>query len=317
MKEKKLSILKSTLKVLMIGLAIISLLIIYPIWRMFVWIVNLVGIKGIRNINGNLETPVVFYEHPKTKRRVVFVATIHLAEAEYFVALQRLIDSLSESGYQVLFEGVGALSPQEEQALTEKERGVARMFDHLFKSVRKIGEMMSLQHQKEGLTYDSSWINTDITMYSLIRLFARHDVSFLKEGLDSLLKKEGDKEQSDDLSTDESEQMFFKWLINKLLSRFVPLVVIIGACSFFSRNRKLIKKFILDTRNEEAVRGINAHLTEGDVMTIWGAAHLKEIEKRLKQAGFREVRREWFTAYRVRDYRLIEFSVSTGETEED
>lgn len=293
MKEKKTGLLKALLVLFVAGLILLGLLILYPFWRLFAWTVNLVGVKGIRNTNGNIETPVVFYEHPETKRRIVFIATIHLAEAEYFVALQRLIESLS--GYKILFEGVGKLSPQEEQALTEKERGVARHFDYIFGIVRKIGEAMSLQYQKECLAYESSWVNTDMRMYNLIRLFAQHDVC--------LFKKEKD---FDELFGDESAQLFTRWFVNKLFSRFVPVAVIIGVLSFFSRDKRLAKKFILETRNEEAIRGINVHLAEGDVVTIWGAAHLRGIEKRLKQVGFREVRCEWFTAYHVRDYGLLE-----------
>ncbi|MBI1975254.1 MAG: hypothetical protein HYS57_02760 [Parcubacteria group bacterium] len=234
----------------------------------------------------------MFYEHPETKRQIVFIATIHLAEPEYFAALQRLIESLS--GYKILFEGVGKLSPQEEQALTKKERGVARDFDYIFEAVRKIGEIMSLQYQKEGLAYDSSWVNTDMQLHDLIRSFAQHDIR--------LLKREKDLNE---LFGGESAQLLTQWFINKLFSRFVPVAVIVGALAFFSRNKRLVKKFILEARNEEAVRGINEHLAEGNVAAIWGAAHMRGIEKRLKRAGFREVRHEWFTAYHIRDYSLL------------
>ena len=132
-------------------------------------------------------------------------------------------------------------------------------------------------------------------MYSLIRLFTQHDIR--------LLKKEKD---FDELFGDEFTQLFNRWFVNKLFSRFVPVAVIIGVLSFFSRDKRLAKKFILEVRNEEAVRGINVHLAEGDVATIWGAAHLHGIEKQLKRDGFREVNREWFTAYHVRDYGLVE-----------
>ncbi len=292
MKEKKMGLLKSLFVLFVAGLILLGLLILYPFWRLFAWTINLIGVKGIRNTNGNIETPVVFYEHPETKRQIAIIATIHLAEPEYFVALQRLIESLS--GHKILFEGVGKLSPQEEQALTEKECGVSGHFDYIFGLSRKIGGVMSLQHQKEGLAYDSSWVNTDMRLYDLIRSFAQYNIR--------LLKKE---REFDDLFGDESAQLFTRWFVNKLFSQLVPLAVIVGTLVFFSRNKRLAKKFILEARNEEAVRGIDIHLAEGNVVTIWGAAHLRGIEKRLKRAGFREVRREWFTAYHIRDYSLL------------
>lgn len=293
MKEKKMGLLK-VLRVLFIaGLILLGLLILYPFWRLFAWIVNFIGVKGIRNTNGNIETPVVFYEHPETKRKVVFIATVHLAEAEYFAALQRLIESLVN--HKILFEGVGKLSPKEKQALTKKERSVARHFDYIFRSVRKIGEIMSLQYQKEGLVYNSDWVNTDMRIYNLIRLFAQHDISFIKKG-----------KIFDGLSGDESVQLFTRWFFNKLFSRFVPVAVIIDVASFFSRDKRLANKLILEARNEEAVRGIITYLAEGDVVTIWGAAHLRGIEKRLKQVGFCEIRQEWFTAYHAHNCSLFE-----------
>ncbi len=292
MKEKKMGLLRSLFELFVAGLILLGLLLFYPLWRLFAWAINLIGVKGIRNTGGNIETPVVFYEHPETKRQIVFITTIHLAELKYFTELQRLIESLSD--HKILFEGVGKLSPQEEQALTKKERGVARHFDHVSGAVRKIGEIMSLQYQKEGLAYNSSWVNTDMRLYDLIRSFAQHDIR--------LVKREKDLNE---LFGDESAQLFTRWFINKLFSRFVPVAVIVGALAFFSRDKRLAKKFILEARNEEAVRGINEHLTEGNVATIWGAAHLRGIEKRLKRTGFREVRREWFTAYHIRDYGLL------------
>ncbi len=291
MQEKKTGLLKSMFVLFVAGLILLGLLILYPFWRLFVWAINLIGVKGIRNTGGNLETPVVFYEHPKTMRKIVFIATIHLAESEYFAALQRLIESLS--GYKILFEGVGKLSPQEEQALTKKERDVARHFDYIFGLMSKIGAVMSLQYQKEGLAYDSSWVNTDMCLYDLIQLFAKYDIRLLK------------KKELNDLFDDESARLFTRWSINKLFSRFVSVAVVIDALTFFSKNKRLLKKFILESRNEEAVRGIDMYVAKGNVVTIWGAAHLHGIEKRLKQAGFREVRREWFTAYHIRDYSLL------------
>ena len=107
MKEKKMGLPKALFVLFVASFILVGILILYPFWRLFVLAVNLIGVKGIRNTNGNIETPVVFYENPETKRKVVFIATIHLAEAEYFAALQRLIESLA--GYEILFEGVGEL----------------------------------------------------------------------------------------------------------------------------------------------------------------------------------------------------------------
>jgi hypothetical protein len=149
---------------------------------------------------------------------------------------------------------------------------------------------MSLQYQKEGLAYDSSWINTDIRLYDLIGSFTEYDIDLLKK--ETTLNKVFDGELVH----------LTPWFINKLFSQFIPLAVITKILTLFSRDKSLAKKFILEIRNEEAVRGINKYIIDGNVATIWGAAHLPGIEKKLKEAGFHEVRREWFIAYHIRDY---------------
>lgn len=286
-------VLEALLKLFVAGIALVILLAIYPFWLLFAKVVNLIGVKGLRSVNGKLQTPVVFYEHPVTKRAIAFVATIHIAEPAYYAALQKLIDSLR--GYKILFEGTGTLSPQEEQALTEKERSVAGQFDFLFSLTRKLGEVMSLQHQKEGLAYTYSWVNTDMRLYDLIRSFAEQDITLVKK-----------KKDFGDLFTSEVGRATTRWFVNKLFNRFVPVTVIVAIIAFFSRNKRMAKRLILDARNEIAFQGINEHIESDDIVTIWGAAHLRGVEKYLKRAGFREVRREWFTAYTVRDYSLFD-----------
>lgn len=301
MKEKKIGLPKILLELFAVGVVLLILLAIYPFWFLFVKAVNLIGVTGIRSKNKKLQTPVVYYEHPVTKRVIAFVAAIHIAEPAYYAALQRLIDSLG--GYRVLFEGTGKLSPEEEKTLTQKEQSVARQFDFIFGFMRKLGEVMSLQNQKDGLAYAASWVNTDVKLCDLIRSFAEQNIQ--------LVKKE---RSADDLFASESGRAVTKWFVNKLFNRFAPVAVITAVIALFSRNRRMAKRLILDARNEIAFRGISEHLENGNVAAIWGAAHLRGIERPLKKAGFKEVRREWFTAYTVRDYSLLDLvkkSVST------
>jgi len=304
MKEEKMGLMKALLILFVTGIIFLILLAIWPFWLLFVKIVNLIGVKGIRNKNGEFQTPVVFYEHPITKRIIAFVATIHIGEPAYYVALQELIDSLK--GYKVFFEGVGKLSLQEERSLTEKERSIARQFDFIFSLIRKFTDVMSLQSQKEGLIYTSSWVNIDIKLYDLIQSFAQRDICLVKEEMDF-----------GKLFSDKLDQAIMRWIFNKLLNRFVPVAVIFAIIVLVLRKKRVAKKLILDVRNEIAFRGISEHLDDSNIVMIWGAAHLRGIEKRLKQAGFREVRREWFTAYTVRDYSFLDiFKKSVSVTKE-
>lgn len=298
MEEKKLGWLKSV-GILALALAIgLILLVIFPFWFLFAKMVNFVGVKGIRRVGSNLQTPVVFYEHPITKRVVVFMATIHVADPSYFAKLQSLIDALIGDGYKVLFEGVGKLTPEEEQSLIEKEHSILKQFDYLFTLLRDVANVMSLQHQGKGLAYNSSWVNTDMRYRNLIRLFADRDITFVKR------VKETSIFSGDD--DNEITQPVTRWVFNIALLNILPIGAVLYVASWFSRNRRLATKVILDVRNDIAFQGIIDHAFQSNVVTIWGGAHLRGVEKRLKGAGFRMVRQEWFTAYSARKYSFLD-----------
>lgn len=278
------------LKALLVILFLLCLPILYPLWRLFVLLINLVGVNGIRNTSKQLETPVVFYEHPTTKREVVFIATIHIAEPEYFNALQQLIDSLPN--HKILFERVGKLSSEEQQALTEEEAIVAKDFASFFALSDELTRVISLMHQRDGLAYDVSWVNTDLKLYDLVRSFTRQRVRLTRDEIEP--KDLLDKEE------------LIRWITDKTLNRFAAFAAIMSVATLFSRDKRLGKQLILDQRNTVAIHGIHKYLLEGNIATIWGAAHLAGIEKQLKQLGFREVRRTWFVAYHTRDYKIFD-----------
>lgn len=282
--------LKRILKLLLLPVAILLLLVIYPIWFLFATIINLTNRKYARVINGKLQTPVVFYEHPVTKRIVVFVSTIHIAEQSYYAALYKLISSLE--GYKILFEGVGKLTPEEKRALKKKEKEISLQFDFIFRLIRKISEMLSLQGQKEGLFYPPSWINTDIRQSELIRLFVEQNITLIKR-----------EKQFEKLLRKKSNRSMIKWTVNKLLINLTPILVL---SLILRRNKRAEKKLILDHRNIIAVMGINEYLKDSNIVTIWGAAHLPGIEKELLKNGFRKFRKEWFTAYTDRNYSIFD-----------
>jgi hypothetical protein len=272
----------------------LCLLIIYPLWKLFALITKFikVEVEGVRNNDGRLETPVVLYEHPDTKRKIVFIGTIHIGEKEYFDSLQRLIDLYSLCGYKVFFERVRYLSKEEEQKLTPKEQCILMSLDHNFERLDKIAQIMYLKHQREGLHYNDDWINADISVYNLVRLLARYNINPGKEGVsDNLLN--------------ESMQPLLRWLINQLFSQFVLITIIDKVFSFFSRKKRISNKIVVDFRNKKLISSIKK--VDGNVIIIFGSGHLRGIGRWLKKLGFRETRREWYAAYNIRrDYKFLQ-----------
>jgi hypothetical protein len=142
-------------------------------------LVKIIGIKALRVRNGKLQTPVVFYEHPVTKRRIVFIGTMHYAEPCYFKRLQKLIGILEDQGYNVLYEEVKKLRKEEKNILTQKEQRILVQLQSLFAMMKVLPSLMSLQYQSQGIAYKQNWINTDITCYEIIRVLAKHNVTQL------------------------------------------------------------------------------------------------------------------------------------------
>ncbi len=272
-------------------------LAVYPLWFLFSALVNRVGLDGVRMANGKLQVAVVFYRQPVTKREVVFVATIHLAEVGYFKELEKLIDPLEAGGYKVLFEMIKKIDQEEQESLTEEEQKILAEFESIRKFAQKIGEILSLQHQRDGLNYSDSWVNTDMSRRELVKWFLGRKIHLVKR------EREDMDEFFDD---DESHRLIVRYVIVKLFNQIMP-ISLIGylAGLLFERGRRA-REVILEHRNKIGFNGIAENIACGNVVTIWGAAHLRGIGRRIKKVGFREYKREWFTAYHQPKFSLFD-----------
>lgn len=294
MSEKKTSNLGNILVIMAMGLLLPVFFICYPFWKLFSLVVNFVGFDGIRKRHGKIQTPVVCYENPETRRRIVFISTIHIAEPEYYSELQQLIDSLPD--YKILFEGLQKLTHREKKALTDIERRKVKEAMYTFRAVRISGNTLNLQEQKDGLAYHANkgiWINSDIRFYELVRMFASRDVSLPKEKF------------LGSFTNDSAYKLMISWIENKALEQMIPATVLGGLISLFFRKIRLLKSIILDHRNKEAIRCVREHASEHNLAMIWGAGHLTGIGNLLKQDGYFEIDRQWFTAYTIRDYSFL------------
>ncbi len=265
--------------------------LLFPLWKLYCWIVNLFGTDSMRIKDKNLETPVVFYQHPVTRRMIVFIAMTHIGEKSYYSRVQEIINSLT--GYIVLFEGTGKLSPEEESSLSDKERSLKVQIDSMFEAIEEFSKILFLQHQKQGLSYDTSWINTDFTTYKILQELAKENFNFFKP-----------ERNVDRLFEDKKYHRLIRWMVNTMFTNFVALALLSAPIRLISRKKRINEKIILDDRNVEAISGISKYIQQGDVISIWGAGHMKGISKWIKENGFLEVRREWIIAYRNRNYNL-------------
>jgi len=264
----------------------------YPFWLVFSFIANRVGRSSLRVLGGRLQTPVVHYENPATHQRVVLVGTIHMGEPEYYRQLRRYID-VDMAQFRVLYEHIGKVPTEEGLRLSCKERRMVSRLDRLARSVRQLADLMSLQHQSDGLPPGDTWINTDMREDVLVREMVRRGATF-----------ERPPSMSRILYTKKSRHTA-RWVINFFLQHAVPIVLLAETLShLFPRWNKTLD-VVVDERNNLAMTWIQLQLKLGDVVAIWGTEHLRGLERGLRAAGFIEQQRGWFTAYHVRDYHLL------------
>lgn len=274
-----------------IGMAIglLCCTVLYPAYFVFSKIVNTFFTRSIRNRDGELQTPIVYFEHPETKRTVIFIGVIHMADAKYFEALQSFIDV--HPAYTVLFEGVGRMTWTEWKSLTKKEKLIAKQFHFSFKTIREVGRLLNLQNQKDGLSYDKSWKRTDMRNVELVKLFAEHNQTLYSENA---------KFQNPLL--DGKNDAIVRWTLNKAFCHFHALTSILDVVAYFSKKRKIYQNLILDKRNVIAIQAIEEYALHTDIITIWGAGHFPGMSADLKKMGYMEVSRDWYTAYTDRKY---------------
>lgn len=261
-----------------------------------------ISIDGIRIKNRNVQTATDYYFNPATERRVIIIGVVHQAERIYFRDIQKLLDRFSDEGNRIIYEGFRKMKLRHERRLGENERVIFRALrGRTFP--KEWSEVMPITCQKDELVYRKNWINGDMSELDFIRLMAVRDyhVSISKK---ELLQKTMCKSD-------------IRLIVNNVFKNVVGRSAWERLTIPFSRRKKMWNEIILDHRNVIAVCAIARNLKSSDVVTIWGAAHLRGIGEHLKDMGFRKEKRTWLDAYFVRKYSFWDLvTEKIGEREE-
>ncbi len=253
--------------------------------------------KSIRKKNNIIQTPIISYSRPADRRKIALMGTIHIAEKEYFSILQNIIGHFeNKCGFKILYEG---LRPDEDPSNNEEEKKIWSQMERFFNMLNFASERSGLAYQMNGLEYQNNkenWVNSDMQAGELIRLLAA----------DGITSKEIDK--------------FFpaferagSFLNNIRLSELFPYIMdfclrnmgLLALLSYFLPNRSPILKHIIESRNRVALQKIKEYLQLGDnILAIWGASHLRGLEKGIKKMGFRKLDTLWVDAYHIRGLKM-------------
>lgn len=290
-------------------LIVFLMLLVLPFWFLarFIWvlfakIVDLVGIKELRREGNKIQTPIVYFEHPETQKSVIFIGMSHIAEKEYFSKVKYFAEKRKAYGDQILYEYTDKLRDETVNTLGETAKELHKQTCAYSRLQEESANILGVEYQKNWIRpgiVAPDWVNNDISEWLLIILFEAQELSFWKNAVRA----------AENLPKDEKEKIRSRWLLDRLFAEsaagFLAIKVYCFLFNIFHRRQDALC-IILDYRNKIAMRAIKRYLKDGNVVNIWGSAHLRGIGKMLEQEGFIEMKTEWITAYHVHDYSFWE-----------
>lgn len=238
--------------------------------------------KFIKTENSILYTPIVQYR--RGKFAIKSIGTIHIGPSEYYDRLQEEISRTPEG----FFEGIKD-STKDYSIPLSKRPFVKRVFG-LRETYRNIAKYLGMEYQKDKLDYPTSWENPDMEFgefvqeapYRLLTIIflLEKDINFIER-----LRRSG---------TEEVERKVNEKFRSKL-TEYVE-----SGISSLLMNALVSKRFVVDKRNQKLFNEIKPNIkgkTDGELGTVYGAAHLDGIDEFLITQGFTREGEEWIPAW--------------------
>lgn len=224
--------------------------------------------KNIRLWKGDLQVRTHHFYNPYTERYFHLIGVCHMASYEFWKSTQAKVAELEEvyPGSEVHMEGI----------FHDVEKDLAMVSRH---GHARLGRALRLPYQSEGLTYGKHWIRTDLTLSQALAKMKDPEtfVKKLREGATASL------EAADFIDGNKP------W-VRKLSRSLFRYGLALTALPFFKSPEQDV---IIDIRNRHAV---STMLTSGtDIITLWGAGHLKGMTKILEGAGYTKISSQWNT----------------------
>jgi hypothetical protein len=217
-------------------------------------------------------------------REVWLVGAVHVADRDYFAAL----DGLLGAADLVLYEGVAGEPTPDMTTIARLQLALGRILD--------------LSFQKDGVTYGRPhFVHADLTLQEIERRLAEKGETLLPGGdvlkmfgplLARFMEAAGKQAEAAKARGDASPFGMIKRQVAGILAD--PA----ATQSAFSRGWDEV---VIGARNAHAIETLRG-LLNGEARTFaifYGAAHLPDFERRLQDLGFRPCRKEWLTAWRL------------------
>ncbi|MFQ5654612.1 MAG: hypothetical protein ACE5GW_07765 [Planctomycetota bacterium] len=233
------------------------------------------------------------YRNPATGQVVALVAVIHVGELPYYRELQRELDRYD----LVLFEMVGTAEEREKARSGEVE---SRLL-FIAELQQELQQLLELDHQLDNIDYQRpNFRHADLSQRSFQReLRARGSSLIPFEALMRLaapLLKASLALTSSLRSIDPQLTNRLRWQSAKMMADTERLLNRLGI-----RDQENPDDLIIGVRNTHAWKILQRSLPEGFRRTaiFYGAAHMPDFQRRLRETGWILEERSWYPAWRV------------------
>ena len=234
-----------------------------------------------------LQTTVTRYE--KDGVSVDLIGAVHIADRAYYEDLNRRF-----AGYDVLlFELIGGEKLPKRRA-KKKEGGGGDPLNDMF---AMMSTAMKLSGQMDVIDYwKDNFVHADLTVAEFERMQEERDESLMGFAVASAIASEKNNPAS---AMDMGAVMSAMLTGN---SNGLKLVLMKSLGQQDDQISQLLgESVIIDDRNAKCFRVMDAQIAAGKkkLGIFYGAAHLPDMEERLRKRGFRKAGETWLTAWYV------------------
>lgn len=258
----------------------------------------------IRHLRGEesdaLQTAIVSYESPQ-KVRVDLVGAVHIADKAYFDALNLRFKSYDAVLYELVGPPIHEMD--KDPALKEKHGQDRQRLAWVGMLQAKMREMLALHGQLESIDYRAkNFVHADMDTTQFTNTQEEKQESFLSLYFKAAMaQKEVNAEKGVD---------------SDMAGMVMMLKLLTAKDSSTGLKRMLAEQFetvgdimagveagngtvIVGERNRVALEVMDKEIAAGkkNLAIFYGAAHLGDMENRLKARGYKRVKIEWMTAW--------------------
>lgn len=253
---------------------------------------------GQRTHARTLQTAVNTYRHPDG-RTITIVGIEHIAEADYYLRMRKLVDELEAEGAQIRLEHTNPRHAAD-AARTEAERSAVEGFRadarQRFSAYHAVGLPWIDQAESAMGEPGPNWVHSDVDVIDFIRLVGPHVMASRPQSAGShrlAQQVERIKAAGRPLARRAALLLIRSNLVDGMIKRGI-----------YVRRHEIpegwwLHRIVNTWRECEEMRKVLAR--DGDTVLIWGAVHMLGFNEILTRNDFELVDTEWLTAIDARN----------------